>query len=295
MYIPASPVHLQPIHEPLFDEQQVHLSILRLDEIHPTVSGNKFFKLKYNLQHAIEKQASAVITFGGQYSNHIYSTAAACNLLGIRSIGIIGAADQTNLTPTLLFAGSQGMELQFVDRTTYRQKNEQWFINDLLDRYPGACIIPEGGSNDLAVKGCTEIPSFITADYDVLCTPIGTGGTLAGLAVAFKGQKQLIAFSSLKGPDTLTQEVTDLIATATPDTYHNWHINSDYHFGGYGKAPAAVMDFISRFRLQHGIQLEQVYTAKMMMGIYDLVEKGYFPRGSKIVAIHSGGLQGLPQ
>jgi 1-aminocyclopropane-1-carboxylate deaminase len=295
VYIPASPIRLQPIQEPLFHRQQVRVSVLRLDEIHPTVSGNKFFKLKYNLLHALENKAAEVITFGGQYSNHIYSTAAACKLLGIKAIGIIGAADQNNLTPTLLFAKAQGMELQFTDRTTYRQKNDQWFIEDLLARYPGACIIPEGGSNQLAVRGCAEIPALITAGYDVLCTAAGTGGTLAGLAVALGGQKQLIGFSSLKGPDTLTPEVTSLIATNTPDAYSNWHISTGYHFGGYAKAPAIVMDFIHRFKERHGIQLEQVYTAKMMMGIYDLVEQGYFPQDTQIVAVHSGGLQGLLQ
>jgi len=272
--------------------EQSELKVLLKPEYlnHPWISGNKWWKLKYNLEEAVGNQHTTLLTFGGAYSNHIYATAAAAKETGLKSIGIIRGEEVQPLNRTLAFAKSCGMKLHFVSREEYRHKTEEAFIQKLQDRFGDFYLMPEGGTNELAVKGVTELGSALLdeVDFDHLCLPVGTGGTMAGLVHSFKGKKNVLGFSVLKGGDFLNEE----IKRWTGGLFSNWNIVEDYHFGGYAKTTPELMNFISAFEKQHKIPLDQVYTAKMMFGVFDLVQRGFFKNGSTIVILHTGGLQG---
>ena len=288
--LPIAEIPLQEIAHELFHQKGISVALLRLDEIHPTISGNKWFKLKHNLLHAAQQQFKGVLTFGGQYSNHIYATAAAARELGLKSVGMIGGGDKSNLTSTLEYATAQGMELNFITRELYRKKSSTEFLRHVEAQYPGYYIIPEGGTNELALKGCAEIPQLVHIDFDILITACGTGGTLAGIATGLKQGQSAIGVSVLKGDDTLTSFIAQLHGS---QQLNNWKVISGYHFGGYAKAPNEVVAFIHTFKEKYAVQLEQVYTAKMMMAIFDMASRNCFPTGTRIVALHTGGLQGL--
>jgi 1-aminocyclopropane-1-carboxylate deaminase/D-cysteine desulfhydrase-like pyridoxal-dependent ACC family enzyme len=280
-------IPLVSIQNEVFSQHQTQVKLLRLDAIHPHVNGNKHFKLKYNLLHAMEQKFDGILTFGGQYSNHIFAAAAATNQHRIKSVGIV-VGNENQLTSTLQFAQSCGMKLHFVNRETYRQKDNPEFITQLKKLYPNHFVIPEGGSNELAIKGCAEIPSLIEEDFDYIITACGTGGTLAGLAKGIQLHQKAIGISVLKGEDTLTDFIKQLHGNNQLD---NWKVITGYHFGGYAKPNAEVNNFIHEFYQSTGIKFEHIYTAKMMLAIIDLVQKNHFPKGSKIVALHTGGLQ----
>ena len=293
----ASPVFQLPspvtqIVSPLLDDRQLQLFIKRDDLIHPVISGNKWRKLKYNLQQAKAEQQPCLLTFGGAWSNHIHATAAAGYYFGFNSIGIIRGETPKTLSATLQDAQDWGMQLHFVSREQYRHKTEADFLTRLQQQFGRFYLLPEGGSNSLAMQGCAEILSELNEKYDVVCVDCGTGTTLAGVIFGNKIQAHILGFSVLKGGDFLTHNVQTMLDNASCN-YLNWHINSDYHFGGYAKASAELFEFIKTFNQQHGIQLEPVYSGKMFFGLFDLIDKGYFKPGSRILAIHGGGLQGL--
>lgn len=279
---------VQEIHHSLLKDVQIQLLIKREDLNHPLVSGNKWWKLKYNFEKAERFQHQTILTFGGAFSNHIYATAAAAHELNFKSIGIIRGEETTPLNPTLTFASKMNMKLHYVDRETYRTKNDPEFIEHLQKKFGGFYLIPEGGSNALAVKGIQELAQQLNVDFDYLCCPVGTGGTLAGLISGLPDQKQIVGFSSLKGGDFLKQDIEHFVGTDKS----NWKIETNYHFGGYGKQTPDLLNFIRNFESQHHILLDQVYTGKMLFGIFDLIRKKYFKSGSTILAIHTGGLQG---
>lgn len=278
---------LQIVEDPFFIERGITLYVKRDDLIHPYVSGNKWRKLKYNLLEAEKQEATTLLTFGGAFSNHIAATAAAGQAMGFDTIGIIrGDELQVDSNPTLRFASECGMKLLFVSREAYRNKEE------LAQKHGvGYYIIPEGGSNILAVKGVAEVVSEIQSQLhtpvDYLCTALGTGGTAAGLLSASK--VKVLVFPSLK---IKADEATQMILQHLSVSEVKAEIMTDYHFGGYGKVTKELWQFIKTFENQTHIPLEQVYTGKMMFGIYDLVKKGFFKRGQVIVALHTGGLQG---
>jgi 1-aminocyclopropane-1-carboxylate deaminase len=256
------------------------------------VSGNKYWKLKYNLKEAKRLEKSTLLTFGGAFSNHIHAVAAAGKLFNFKTIGFIRGEIITPLNPTLEFAKTQGMELIPMTRQNYRKKNDLDFLNQLQSQFPDAYIIPEGGTNQLAVKGCSEIIEELPNDFDFICCASGTGGTIAGLIIGANNKGKVLGFPALKG-NFLTGEITNLIKDYNENQYSNWELIGDYHFGGYGKHKPPLIDFINNFKKEYDIQLEPLYTGKMMFGIFDMIEKGYFPEGSKIVVIHTGGLQGI--
>lgn len=293
MQIAIAPSPLQLIEDAWLAEKGIQLYLKRDDLLHPQVQGNKWRKLKYNLIRAQELGKDTLLTFGGPYSNHIYATAAAAKLFGFKSIGIIRGEEPKEPSYTLKFAASQGMRLQYVDRTTYRGKDDAAYLQQLQAQYPTAYIIPEGGTNQYALHGVAELVGELDLPFDYLCSACGTGGTLAGLVAGLKGEKYILGFSSLKGDDALTAQIDSLVKEYTGASYHNYSVNFDYHFGGYAKVKPELIDFIKSLKTQHNIQLEPVYTGKMMYGIYDLIKQGYFPKGSTIVAVHTGGLQGL--
>ena len=274
--------------------QRIRLLIKREGQNHPFVSGNKWWKLKYNLAEAINQGSKTVLTFGGAYSNHIYATAAAANELGLKSIGIIRGEETLSLNTTLTFAKKQGMQLHYVSREEYRKKNEADFIQSLHDKYGEFYLIPEGGTNELAVQGCVELGGKLTSEieFDYLCLPVGTGGTMAGIVSGFKGQKEIIGFSSLKGGSFLHEEVEKLQRNFSGISFSNWRIETQYHFGGYAKVPDDLKLFIRKAEADHSFPLDPIYTSKMFYGVLDLMKKNYFRRGTTILLLHTGGLQG---
>lgn len=265
------------------------LDIKREDLIHPFVSGNKFRKLKYNLEEAKNQNQTKLLTFGGAFSNHIAAVAYAGMEYGFETIGIIRGEEvehKINKNPTLRFAQECGMKFEFVSRESYRNKENLDFIANLKYKYNNFYLIPEGGTNDFAVKGCEEILSESDAKYDFVCCCVGTGGTISGLINSSKSNQKIIGFSALKG-DFLRNEIRKF---AKKD---NWELCSEYHFGGYGRVTEELILFMNSFFEQNGILLDPVYTSKMVFGVMDLMNANYFPKKSKILMIHSGGLQGI--
>ena len=284
---------LSIIHDELLDDRKVNLFIKRADLINNEISGNKWYKLKYNLIEAEKRGFKKILTFGGAYSNHIYASAAACASLGFESIGIIRGEEHLPLNPTLRFAQKCGMNLHYISRSSYQNKYDVKILENLKQKFGNFYLIPEGGSNSLAVRGCAEIIQSIKVPFDYVCTPCGTGGTLGGLAVGLNDEKKAIGFSVLKNSSFLAKEVERLILNLNGRIYNNWEINFNYHFGGYAKFNSELINFISEFYNLHKIQLEPIYTGKMMYGIYSLIKNNYFKEGETIIAIHTGGIQGL--
>lgn len=267
----------------------IELVVKREDKIHPFVSGNKYRKLKYNLIEAQNSGFKTLLTFGGAYSNHIAAVASAGQNLGFKTIGVIRGdqlGSKIERNPTLSFAKECGMQFKFVSRTDYRDKTSQNFIDHLKKEFNTFYLIPEGGTNTLAVNGCEEILNDSDKDFDYICTSVGTGGTVSGLINGSNSNQNVLGFPALKG-DFLKEEITKFV------TQSNWSLITDYHFGGYAKINPELIRFINHFKNTNGIPLDPIYTGKMMFGIYDLIHKGYFPAGSKILAIHTGGLQGI--
>ena len=264
------------------------ISIKRLDLVHPHISGNKFFKLKYNLLSAQQQGYKKLLTFGGAYSNHIAATAYAAQLFGFESLGIIRGEELASkpLNTTLNTAQQFGMQLQFMTREAYRQKQSPTYLAQLQQDYPDYYVIPEGGTNPLAIQGCSEILSDTDREnYDLICCAVGTGGTIAGLIEASHSQQHLLGFSALKG-NFLSRELEQLTEK------RNWQITDQYCCGGYAKTTPELLQFIRTFEQQYNIPLEQIYTGKMLLGLIDLIQQGTFPKDHRILVIHSGGLQG---
>lgn len=283
-----TPTPIQEIHSPLFEKAGVQVLVKREDLNHPYVSGNKWWKLKYNLEEAIKLKHNTLLTFGGAYSNHIYATAAAAHELGLKSIGIIRGEETLPLNDTLAFAKSRGMQLHYVSREAYRKKTENEFLENLRKQFGEFYLIPEGGTNTLAVKGVTEFTQTLGNDFDYLCCAVGTGGTMAGLINGFEGKKKLIGFPVLKGGEFLKTEIESLLLIK----YNNWEFLTEYHFGGYGKTNDILIEFIKFIESTHTLLIDQIYTGKLLFGVFDLVTKGYFERGTKLHVLHSGGIQG---
>lgn len=273
----------------LSKKHDVELYIKREDTLHAFVSGNKYRKLKYNLIEADTLGFKTLLTFGGAYSNHIAAVASAGKLLGFNTIGVIRGEElesEINVNPTLSFAKQNGMQFKFVSRKDYRNKTSKEFLENLKDEFGDFYLIPEGGTNALAVKGCEEILKDSDKDFDYICCAVGTGGTISGLINCSKPSQQVLGFPALKG-DFLKEDISKFA------TKNNWKLITDYHFGGYAKINTELVSFINQFKETNSMLLDPVYTGKMMFGIFNLIEKNRFPKDSKILAIHTGGLQGI--
>ncbi len=279
----------QKVNFPGFDLNGCSVHIRREDLIHPLVSGNKYRKLKYNIQFALEQGYEQLLTFGGAYSNHILATAVAANNAGLRSIGIIRGeelSELVNSNPTLRTAKKYGMDLQFISRDAYRNKESVAYLNALRLQYPKAYILPEGGNNALAVKGCEEILQAEDKAFRVIVTAVGTGGTMAGIVKSSLPHQKVLGYSVLNG--TFQQE-TLLKYTEKK----NYFITDAYNFGGYAKVDEELIKFINEFKEETGIPLDPVYTGKMLYGIRECIKNELFDENSRILAIHTGGLQGI--
>jgi len=277
---------------PILSEFGVRLSILREDLIHPYISGNKWRKLKYNLWEAKRLQYDTLLTFGGAYSNHIRAVACAGKELGFRTIGIIRGEETLPLNSSLLYAKNMGMQIYYLDRTTYRQKNNQALIAQFHKQFGDFYLIPEGGTNLLAVKGCTEIWQNIPDDVDLVCCACGTGGTIAGIIAGAPSGATIWGFPVLKGGEFLYNDIQNLLQQYQPFPISDvsWKLITDYHFGGYAKKSTLLTKFIEDFIAQTQIPIEFVYTGKMLYGIFDLISTQKIPKNTHIVAVHTGGI-----
>jgi 1-aminocyclopropane-1-carboxylate deaminase len=270
-------------------KNNVTLSVKREDLLHPHISGNKFRKLKYNILEAKKQDFTRLLTFGGAFSNHIAATAAAGKEYGLATIGIIRGeelAAKVGDNPTLSFAKSCGMQLEFISREEYRLKTELYFLEGLAARFGDFYAVPEGGTNALAVKGCEEILATEDALFTHIACAVGTGGTISGLINSANENQLVLGFPALKGAG-LSDDICKFARNG------NWQLIEDYHFGGYGKVTAELVNLINDFYVKTGIPLDPVYTGKLLFGVIDLIEQGYFPEGSSVLAIHTGGLQGI--
>jgi 1-aminocyclopropane-1-carboxylate deaminase len=272
------------------ENSNITLAIKREDLIHPFVSGNKYRKLKYNLVQAKAENKNTLLTFGGAYSNHIAAVAFAGKENNFKTIGIIRGKELKNKiyeNPTLKFAQENGMKFEFTTREAYKNKDDASFLANLKSKYGNFYLIPEGGSNDLAVKGCEEILTNNDSEFDYICTCVGTSGTIAGIMNRAQPNQKILGFSALKGV------VFDEQIHKFAPNKNNWKIITDYHFGGYAKVTPELITFINAFYHKYKIPLDPIYTGKLLFGVIDLINKNYFPENSKILVIHTGGIQGI--
>lgn len=282
----SSPI--QQVDLSLFGISEGFLDVKREDLLHPHISGNKFRKLKYNLIEAKETGQNTLLTFGGAYSNHILAVAAAGKEFGFKTIGVIRGDELKNkpLNTTLSAARKFGMSFHFVSREDYRQKENPDFIDDLKKSFGDFYLLPEGGTNQLAVRGCTEIITENDSVYDYICVAVGTGGTLAGIVESSYEHQKIMGFSVLSG--TFQKAKIESFTSKS-----NFEINDSYSFGGYGKIDLNLIRFINEFKEKTGIPLDLVYTGKLFYGILELYKNSYFKKNNRILAVHSGGLQGI--
>lgn len=294
MFLETKNSSIQKVNFSEIENSQVSVFIKREDELHPFISGNKYRKLKYNLEEAALLKKETLLTFGGAYSNHIAATAAAGFEHNFKTIGVIrGDELATNIdfvlnkNPTLKFAAEHNMQFHFVSRKAYRNKTTPEFIADLKEKFGDFYLVPEGGTNKFAIKGCEEILTDSDKEYDVICSSVGTGGTISGIINATKKHQKVIGFPALKGY-FLQNEIKKWVTKNK-----NWSLNTNYHFGGYAKVSEELITFINKFKQETKIPLDPVYTGKMIFGLVTLIKKGYFEKGTKILAIHTGGLQGI--
>ena len=308
---------IQTIEDELFIQNNIFVDILRLDLAHPLLQGNKYYKLKYNLKEAKNQQKTTLLTFGGAFSNHILATSFAGKIYDFKTIGIIRGEETLPLNDTLKVAKDNGMSLFYVDRATYQQKNKPDFTNtlkELLSKkinendsfvdFSDIYIIPEGGSNDLAIQGTSEIlEDEVFNKYSHVCVCAGTGGTLAGIVAGkylYQREKQrIISVSVLKNGSFLREEVNNFLKNAISESIFKTSFEDldkfslilDYHFGGYAKNKPELALFIENFTKKHKIPLEFVYTGKLFYAIFDLIKKQYFSENSRLLIIHTGGLR----
>lgn len=280
---------IEPIQSPILAAHHIHLNILRLDKIHPIISGNKWFKLKENFKRAISLEHSTILTFGGAYSNHLIATAAASKLFGLQSVGLVrGFHGKQIKTTTLLHCERLGMQLHFISREDYQKKDTEDFIAHLKNQFSNPYIIPEGGDNDDGIKGAQSIAAYIPKDSNLVSLAIGSGTTFCGIRNALPDHIAMMGFPVMKHGEYLHQKMGKNINAGL----ENWQLVTDYHFGGFAKHTQELIDFMNDFYNETNIPLDFVYNAKMMYGIFDLVRKNTIPPHTKILCIHTGGLQG---
>ncbi len=281
---------IQSLHKDWYTPHVQAIDMLRLDAVHPVVSGNKWYKLKYNLQYAQLNGYISILTFGGAYSNHLVATAAAAQLSGIKAIGIVrGNYATDNLTPTLQQCMNHGMQLHFVSREEYDKKEDKTYLQDLAMQFNNPFIIPEGGNNEWGRKGTEEIASYIPSHYTHICISVGTGTTLAGTRAALPLQQQVLGYVPMKNGIYLKQEIDKHLE---PEQRAAYQLFDNWHCGGFGKTNDELLSFMNSFYKINHIPLDIVYTGKMMLGIQQQLQQGYFASGDRILCIHTGGLQG---
>jgi 1-aminocyclopropane-1-carboxylate deaminase len=282
------PSPVAELHDDHLANTGLRLYLKRDDLINSDVPGNKWRKLKYNVEAASTEGCNLLLTFGGAYSNHIRAVAAAGYYFGFSTIGVIRGEEHLPLNSSLAYAVNRGMRLAYLDRAAYREKMSPEVIGSLHEQFGEFFLLPEGGSNENAARGCAEIPAEISQPFDVICCPCGTGGTLAGVAQGLSEGQRALGFAVLKGGQFLARDVEKLQVQAFGASSANWTIEYDFHFGGFAKRRPELDAFIADFRQRHGLILDWVYTAKMMYGIYALAGSAVLPAGSAVVAVITG-------
>ena len=285
---------LTPIIHPLLTQKKIELWVKRDDLIHPIISGNKWRKLKYILDDILSQSYQSVISMGGAYSNHLHALAYVGKELNLKTKGFIRGERPASLNPTLQDIIGWRMELTFVSRSEYRQLRTLKSCDELPNIQKSEYWLPEGGSTMLALEGVGEMLDEIDMEFDTLCVPCGTATTLAGLISSASTPKQVIGFSALKGANFLIEDVNLMLSNRSVECPH-WFIQLDYHFGGFAKLSDELLSFIQDFKKQQDIELDPIYTGKMLYGLFDLIGQDFFKQGQRIVAIHTGGLQGNRQ
>ena len=289
IFLSTPPV--QALTLPEFSRQGISVSVLRCDLLHPEVSGNKWYKLKYNLKAARQARKHTLLSFGGAWSNHIHALAAAGRLFGFQTLGIIRGELSLPLSPCLQDARRNGMQLHGISRTLYRQKNSEEFRQQLRAQFGDFFLIPEGGANLAGIKGCADILDGVEQDqFDLICLACGTGTTLTGLLTT--SRLPLLGFQVLKGVGYLRGEVEEQVLRHGLRPTAPWCINEDFHYGGYARTTPELLNFTTSFSERTGVPLEPVYSGKMLLGLTQLILKGTFSPGSRLLVIHGGGLQG---
>jgi len=296
MLMPAFDHFLLAINHPAAERRGVRLLVWRDDLLHPDLPGNKARKLKYNLLAARTQGYSRLLTFGGAYSNHLAAVAAAGRLYGFETVGLVRGEKHLPLNPTLARCQADGMQLRYLNRTTYRRRAEPEFLAAIQQQFGPAYLLPEGGTNALALRGVAEMIGELRqhTDFDAVAVAAGTGGTLAGLALGLAEAQypaRAVGVAALKDAGFLRAEIDALTQATVAQTLTNYELHLGYHYGGYAKLPPELRAFIQRFEADFGVMLDPIYTGKMLVGVLDLIEKGHFARGSTVVAVHTGGLQ----
>lgn len=283
------PITIHKISHPQTD----NLYLARLDQLPYPAGGNKWFKLKYNLLEAQRLGIKQLITFGGAYSNHLHATAEAADYFGFQSIGIVRGEAHVPLNDTLQYCVNKGMQLFYLSREEYRKKEDAAFMQSWMkeQNIPTGYFIPEGGSNALAVQGVKQLVDLLPSDTDIIATACGTGATLAGLIAGSQPQQEVWGVPVLKGADFLKEDIQQLLSSSSNTEAQNWKLFLAYHLGGYAKLPEELLSFVRQFKLEQGINLDPTYTSKLLFALFDLANKGLLPKGKKIVALHTGGLQ----
>lgn len=287
------PSPCEKVSHSFLEKHEITLYVKRDDLIHPEISGNKYRKLKYNLEYILKNNFSTIITFGGAFSNHLHATAALCHHFGVKSVGIIRGDGLDPNNPTLRFCLNKGMTLHFISREEYKNKSNSMVVQNIIGQYASSYVIPEGGSNELALTGVQEIWEEIYKQLekipDYIFCALGTGTTIAGLLGSAPKECKLLGFSVLK-TSHLEKEVLIMAKNHKKSTFYCF---TDYHFGGYAKTTQELQSFINEFEIQTSIPIDPVYNAKALFGFFDLIEKGHIPKGSSVVWLHTGGLQGV--
>ncbi|PWI44055.1 pyridoxal-phosphate dependent enzyme [Streptomyces sp. ICBB 8177] len=285
---PPSP--LQEIHDEALARVGVRLVLKRDDLVHPDLPGNKWRKLRLNLAAAVESGGQALLTFGGAYSNHLRATAAAGRMLGLATVGVVRGDELAGrpLNPSLARAAADGMRLHFVTRAAYRRKTDPDFLAGLEERFGAFHLVPEGGSNALAVLGCVDLGRELRGHADVVAVACGTGGTLAGLAAGLDDGRRAIGFPVLKGGGFLADDIARLQAEAFGGPRGDWSLDTRFHCGGYARVTPRLRAFAEEFGRLHGLTPDLTYVAKMLLGVRTLAEEGAFAPGTRVAAVITG-------
>jgi len=282
--------YIQHIDSLFLKKKNIYLGVKRDDLLHPLISGNKWRKLKYNLTHMRKLNKTELLTFGGAFSNHVHACAAAGKEFNIKTHAIIRGPELDDNNPTIQFAKQCGMQLHVVNRIEYRLRQDEQYLTKLQARFPNAFILPEGGTNEHALLGCKELVHTLP-EHDYLVCPTGSGGTLAGLIEGSEQSTQVLGIAVLKQAQYLIDDIKKLSNKAK--NQNNWQLLTDHHDGGYGKFSSALWTFCQNMKHTYNLPLEPIYSGKMMYALWQLIEQDYFTPGSKIIAVHTGGLQGL--
>lgn len=290
MIWPKKKSKIQKLEDALFDHKKVEVFMLRDDLLHPGISGNKWRKLKYNLLNLSKEGLNRVVTVGGPYSNHIAAMAEAGKVFGFETIGLIRGYESYRSNPTLSRAEDLGMEIRFLSKKNYDKIGDD-FLNRLRAEIGAFGFVPMGGGNQLGMKGCMEIVQEITETTTHITVGCGTGSTMAGIVSGTKENQMVIGFPAMKGGDFMQRDIENYLAKSGMDK-SNFEMNTRFHFGGFAKVNMELADFIKEFHLKQGFILDGIYTGKMMFGLYKMISQDYFPKGSVITAIHTGGVQG---